>query len=165
MAMDGREGAGLEKKGRARVGEAHFFVQRQGSERVEAERSECNGYMEGRKRNTRESRPWPRTYHRCQVRRFQVTHRIQLCAEIFELGIGYKFGAMAGTHECSVFALPCSRCIRIARPPPAQILAVEQRSGLPPLGLDLSFQVRRPLARPLPWSPILPRCRPNQRVP
>src|SRR5713101_4911812 len=68
VAMDGREGAGPEQKGRTKVGEADVIVQRQGPERVAAERSECNGYMEGRKRNARESRTWRRTYHRCQVR-------------------------------------------------------------------------------------------------
>ena len=75
-------GAGPEEKGRTKVGEADVIVQRQGPERVAAERSECDGYLEGRKRNARESRTWPRTYHRCEVRELQITCRIQLRAEI-----------------------------------------------------------------------------------
>src|ERR1700686_3190591 len=82
MAMDGREGAGSEEKGRTEVGKTDVFVQWQGSERVEAERSECNDYLEGRKRNALESRTWPRSYHRCEVRRLQITCRIQLRSEI-----------------------------------------------------------------------------------
>ncbi len=53
--MDGREGSGPEEKDRAEVGRAEAVIQWQGSERVEAERSECNGYLEGRKRHVGES--------------------------------------------------------------------------------------------------------------
>src|ERR1700692_972566 len=69
---------------------------------------------------------------------------------------------MAGTHERSIFDLPSSRCIRIARPPPAQVFAIEQRRRFSPLRFGLPLQIRRPLACPLPRSPILPCSRPNQ---
>src|SRR5260370_34964619 len=97
--------------------------------------------------------------------RFRSAIEFDMQLEVFELRIGDEVRTMSGTQERSVFDLPGSRCIRIARPPPAQVLAIDQRRRVPPLRFGLPLQIRRPLACPLPRSPILPARRPAQFLP
>src|SRR5260370_41744615 len=85
--------------------------------------------------------------------------------EVFELRIGNEVRTLSGTQELSVFDLPGSRCIRMARPPPAKVLAIEQRRRFSPRRSDPYLQVRRPLARPSPRSSSLPARRAAQLLP
>ena len=63
----GERAPSLKRTSAPKWGKPTPAVQRQGSERVEDERSESNADMEDRKRNAGESRTWPRTDHRSQV--------------------------------------------------------------------------------------------------
>ena len=77
MALDGRESTVSEEKQRAEVGEADTVVQWQGSERLEDERSERDADLEGRKRNTGESRTW------CAPQKVDATSRSNFFEPIF----------------------------------------------------------------------------------
>src|SRR5262249_52593941 len=74
--------------------------------------------------------------------------------EILESSLRTKIGAISGAHQCAVADCPGRLAVRVARSPPSQILAIEQRSWRPPLQRPHIFERRRPPPPPCPHRPI-----------